>query len=242
MYKTNTFTVEIWSDIVCPFCFLGKRKFELALEQFDHKQDVEVIWRSFQLNPGVKTDTSMSVYTYLSQTKGISEAVAKQMTQQIKERGQEVGIDYNFDDTKVNNTLLAHRFLHYALEKGKQNEAKELLLSAYFEDGANVDDFGTIMNIGKTLGFDEDELRTVLTENRYNMEVLEDIELAQWFGVRGVPFFVFDRKYAVSGAQETPVFIQTLIKAHDEWKKDQDVQNLQVTDGQSCSPDDNRCD
>lgn len=241
MNKAQTLKVEIWSDIVCPFCFLGKRKFEQALEQFDHKQDIEIIWRSFQLNPGVQTDTSMPVYKYLSRTKGISEEVAKQMTQQITERGLEVGIEYKFDETTVNNTLLAHCFLHYALDQGKQNEAKELLLSVYFEKGENVDDLETIMNIGRILDFDEGELRAVLTENRYKKEVLADMELAQRFGVRGVPFFVFDRKYAVSGAQEIPVFIQTLIKAHDEWKNRLAVQTIQVTEGESCSTDNDNC-
>lgn len=241
MNKAQTLKVEIWSDIVCPFCFLGKRKFEQALEQFDHKQDIEIIWRSFQLNPGVQTDTSMSVYTYLSRTKGIPEEVAKQMTQQITERGLEVGIEYKFDETAVNNTLLVHCFLHYALDQGKQNEAKELLLSAYFEKGANVDDLETIMNVGRILDFDEGELRAVLTENRYEKEVIADMELAQRFGVRGVPFFVFDRKYAVSGAQEITAFIQTLIKAHDDWKNSLAGQTIQVTEGEGCSTDDNNC-
>lgn len=241
MNNQSVFTVEIWSDVVCPFCYLGKRKFEDALERFEFKEGVRIIWKSFQLNPGAKTDPTMSVYSYLSRTKGISEEVAKQMTAQIMQRGKEVGINYNFDSTKVNNTFMAHCFLHYALEKGKQNEAKEHLLKAYFEQGANVDDVDLILQIGCELGFDAKELKDNLENGKYEREVKDDMELAVQFGIRGVPFFVFDRKYAVSGAQESPVFLETLEKAYEEWKITHGQAVLKVKDGDSCQTDEGSC-
>jgi predicted DsbA family dithiol-disulfide isomerase len=241
MENSPAFTVEIWSDVVCPFCYLGKRKFENTLEQFESKDKVHVIWKSFQLNPGVTTDPEMSVYTYLSQAKGITESVARQMTQQIKERGEEVGINYDFDSTRVNNTYLAHCFLHFALEKNKQNEAKEKLLNAYFEKGENVDDLDLLVRLGNELGFNEQEVRGNLQSDKYRHAVKKDMELGAKFGIRGVPFFVFDRKYAVSGAQETPVFLQTLVKAFDEWMKAGSFQAISSSEGDSCSTEEGNC-
>jgi predicted DsbA family dithiol-disulfide isomerase len=233
----NKLTVEIWSDIVCPFCYLGKRKFEAALDQFSGKDHVQVVWKSFQLNPGVKTDTSMSIYTYLSNSKGISEDVARQMTAQINSRGKEVGIDYHFDETKVINTLNAHCLLHYAKEHGLQDEAKEHLLKAYFTEAKNVDDLLVLLQIGEEIGLNKEELEFALINRTFIKAVEEDIELSRRFGIGGVPFFVFDRKYAVSGAQETPIFLETLEKAFAEWRENNPEFQLEITEGQSCTPD-----
>lgn len=237
MDTTNRFTIEIWSDIVCPFCYLGKRKFEAALDQFSGKDHTQVVWKSFQLNPGVKTDTTMSIYTYLSNTKGISEDVARQMTSQISERGKSVGIDYHFNETKVINTFNAHCLLHLAKEDGVQNEVKEQLLKAYFTDGANVDDLETLVQIGIASGLDKEKIELALKNRDFAAAVEEDMALSQRFGIGGVPFFVFDRKYAVSGAQETEVFLSTLEKAFSEWRMSNPEIKLEVTEGQNCSTD-----
>jgi predicted DsbA family dithiol-disulfide isomerase len=235
--SNNKMVVEIWSDVVCPFCFLGKRKFEQALERFSFKDSIEVQWKSFQLNPVVETDPTMSVYEYLSKTKGISHDVALQMTEQIAARGKEVGIDYHFEKTKVNNTFKAHCFLHFAADKGKQNEAKEILLKAYFTQGKNVDDLQLLLDLGEQLAFNRTELEDALSGNKYLNAVNSDMELARNFGISGVPFFVFDRKYAVSGAQETTAFLQTLEKSFEEWRVNTQNQILNVVDGETCSPD-----
>ena len=237
MDTTPSLTVEIWSDVVCPFCYLGKRKFEAALDQFSGKDHIQVVWKSFQLNPGVKTDTTMSIYTYLSNTKGISEDVARQMTAQITERGKEMGINYQFDDTKVINTLNAHCLLHFAKEHGLQDEAKERLLKAYFTEGVNVDDIQILLQLGDEIGLNRDELETALQNKSYIQAVEEDMELSRRFGIGGVPFFVFDRKYAVSGSQETQVFLQTLEKSFTEWRKNNPEFKLEVTEGANCTPD-----
>ena len=234
---SNKFTVEIWSDVVCPFCYLGKRKFEAALEQFPERANVEVEWKSFQLNPGVVTDTNTSIYTYLSKTKGMTEDVARQMTAQITEKGKEVNIDYKFDDTKVINTFNAHCLLHFAKEFGKQNEAKERLLKAYFTESKNVDDHETLLQLGIEIGLDKEQLALALKNKTYAQVVEEDMELSRRFGIGGVPFFVFDRKYAVNGAQETSVFLETLKKSYAEWRFSNPEIKLEITEGQSCSPD-----
>jgi predicted DsbA family dithiol-disulfide isomerase len=234
---SNKFIVEIWSDIVCPFCYLGKRKFESAIEHFADRDHVQIQWKSFQLNPGVITDTSMTVYTYLSKTKGINEDVAKQMTEQITSRGKEVGIEYQFDETRVNNTFNAHCMLHFAQKYGKQNEAKERLLKAYFTEGINIDDRAELLKMGDELGLNREELDQALKDRSFETEVNDDIQLAQQFGISGVPFFVFDRKYAVSGAQETAVFLDTLKKSFSEWRKNNPEVQLEIIEGESCAPD-----
>jgi predicted DsbA family dithiol-disulfide isomerase len=238
---SNKLIIEIWSDIVCPFCYLGKRKFEAALEQFPQKEHIQIEWKSFQLNPGVVTDTTMSIYTYLSNTKGISEEVAKQMTAQITSRGKEVNIDYHFDETKVINTFNAHCLLHFAKEQGLQNEAKERLLKAYFTESKNVDDHETLLQLGKEIGLDREKLDQALRNGTFKKEVEADMELSQRFGIGGVPFFVFDRKYAVSGAQETAVFLETIQKSYSEWRKNNPEFQLEIIEGQSCAPD-KKCD
>lgn len=234
---SNKFIVEIWSDIVCPFCYLGKRKFEAALEHFADREHIQIQWKSFQLNPGVITDTSMSVYTYLSKTKGINEEVAKQMTEQITSRGKEVGIDYRFDETRVNNTFNAHCMLHFAKKYGKQNEAKERLLKAYFTEGINIDDRAELLKLGNELGFNPEELDQALKDRIFEAEVNADMQLAQQFGISGVPFFVFDRKYAVSGAQESVVFLDTLKKSFSEWRANNPEITMEIIEGESCTSD-----
>jgi predicted DsbA family dithiol-disulfide isomerase len=241
MDTTPVFTVEIWSDIVCPFCYLGKRKFEEALAQFESKDQVRVVWKSFQLNPGVVTDTSISVYEHLSRSKGITEDVARQMAEGMTIRAKEVGLNYNFDKAVVANTFKAHCLLHLAKEHGLQNVAKERLLKAYFIEGMNVDDLEILVKLGTEVGLNAEEIREKLASDAFRAEVEEDMDLAQRFGISGVPFFVFDRKYAVSGAQEVPVFLQTLERSYGEWKKVNPDAELKVTEGAQCKPDKN-CD
>lgn len=241
MDTTPVFTVEIWSDIVCPFCYLGKRKFEEALAQFEGKDQVRVVWKSFQLNPDVVTDTSISVYEHLSRSKGITEDVARQMAEGVTMRAKEVGLNYDFDKAVVANTFKAHCLLHLAKEHGLQNAAKERLLKVYFIEGMNVDDLDILVKLGVEVGLNADEIRDKLTSDAFRDEVEEDIDLAQRFGISGVPFFVFDRKYAVSGAQEAPVFLQTLERSYGEWKKINPDVDLKVTEGAQCKPDKN-CD
>jgi predicted DsbA family dithiol-disulfide isomerase len=235
----NKMTVEIWSDIMCPFCYLGKRKFEAALNQFPERENVSVIWKSFQLQPDLKTDTSIDIYTYLSQVKGFEPAQAKQINEHLSQSGRSVGLEYNFDKIIVANTFKAHILLHVARKHGKQIEVKESLLKAYFTDGRNVDDIPTLIEIGNSSGLKSDELYEALEEDSCIDPVREDIYEAQQLGIRGVPYFVFNKKYGVSGAQESDLFSGVLEKAFAGWKKDNPDMEPVILNGQTCSSDQN---
>ncbi|HTE27949.1 DsbA family oxidoreductase [Flavitalea sp.] len=213
--------VEIWSDVMCPFCYIGKRKFEQALAKFPAKDNIELIWKSFQLSPEIKTDPSKSIHQFLAEHKGMSLEQARQMNDQVTQMAAIVGLVYNFDKSVVANSFNAHRFAHFAKANGKQNAAEEILFRSYFTNGKNIDDYATLVQLGTDIGLNAEDLSKALETGRYADEVRKDILEAQQIGVRGVPFFVFDRKYAVSGAQETSTFLQALESAYQEWNKDQ---------------------
>jgi predicted DsbA family dithiol-disulfide isomerase len=232
----NKMKVEIWSDVMCPFCYIGKRKFEAALTQFPDKQNVELIWKSFQLAPDMKTDSSKNINQYLAIHKGIALQEAKAMNDRVTQMAAKVGLVYNFYKAIVANSFNAHRFSHFAKQNNKQDEAEEQLFKAYFTDGKNTDDFTTLIQLASEIGLDTTALKTALETNMYAEEVKADIYEALQVGVRGVPFFVFDRKYAVSGAQETQVFLQTLEKSYTEWRKEHPLTTLDITEGKTCIP------
>ncbi len=214
----HTIQVEIWSDIMCPFCYIGKRKFEAALSQFDGKDDVEIIWKSYQLSPDMVTDSSKNINQYLSEHKGISIQETERMNAYVTNMAAKEGLTYNFDKTVVANSFKAHQFAHFAKEYGKQDEAEEKLFQAYFTEGKNMDDDTVLIQMAAELGLNTTALKAALENGTYADEVLADIKEAEDIGVRGVPFFVFDRKYAVSGAQDSKVFLQTMEKAQEERK------------------------
>lgn len=235
--STKKMQVEIWSDVMCPFCYIGKRRFEKALQQIPGKDNIEIIWKSYQLSPDMQTDPSKNINQYLSEHKGISQEHAEQMNDQVTRMAAGEGLVYNFDKAIVANSMNAHRFSHFAKQYGKQNEAEELLFRAYFTDGKNTDDLNTLIELGHEIGLDPVKLKSVLESKQYTDEVRADILEAQQIGVRGVPFFVFDRKYAVSGAQESHAFSQVLEKSFAEWKEEYPDSEIQVNDGAVCKPD-----
>lgn len=202
--------IEIWSDIACPFCYMGKRKFDLALAQFEGREDVQIEWKSFLLNPEIKTDPNRSIFQYLSEIKGFPEGQARQMMNQITDSGSAIGLDYNFDQVVLANTIKAHQLLHEARIQGFQHEMEERLFEAHFVEGKNIDDVNILVNLASEVGMNTTSLDVKILSGQYTTELEADIELAQQFGVRGVPFFVFDRKYAVSGAQEPETFLKTM--------------------------------
>ena len=231
--------VEIWSDIMCPFCYIGKRKFENALSQFADKEDIKVIWKSYQLSPNHVTDLTLNNYQYLANHKGISIEEAKQMSDYVADRAVEVGLKYDFDKVILANSFKAHCLSHLAKKHGFQNEIEEVLFRAYFTEGKNIDDNATLMQLGIEIGLDENEISNVLENGIYGDEVRKDIYEAQQVGVRGVPFFVFDRKYAVSGAQESATFLKTIEKSHSEWRIENPKAKLEVLVGEVCDIDGN---
>jgi len=229
--------VEIWSDVMCPFCYIGKRRFEDALQNSGHKDDIEIEWKSFQLNPNMKTDPSVNIDQYLARVKGWSLEQAKEMNAHVTGMAAEAGLTYNFDRAIVANSFNAHRFTHLAKKYGLGNAAEEQLFKAYFTDGKNTDDIPTLIELGTAIGLDAAEVKQTLESDAFADEVKHDIYEAQQLGISGVPFFVMNRKYGVSGAQAVPVFEQTIEKAFGEWQKESP--KLDIIEGESCGPDGN---
>lgn len=230
--------VQIWSDVMCPFCYIGKRRFEEALAAFEHKDKVEIEWKSFQLNPTLKTNTSTSIHQYLADVKGWNLDYAKQLNQQVTEMAAQVGLTYNFDEAVVANSFNAHRFSHLAKKYNQGDAAEEQLFKAYFTNGKNIDDVDTLAGLGAEIGIDSNEVKETLSTNTYADEVHHDMYEAEQLGIRGVPFFVMNNHYAVSGAQATEVFLNTIVSAYAEFSQQQ-AQGLEITEGPSCDVDGN---
>jgi predicted DsbA family dithiol-disulfide isomerase len=209
--------VEIWSDYVCPFCYIGKRRFQSALEQFANKKDIEVVFKSFELDPHAKRDGNPNVYEMLAAKYGMSKEQAVANTNNIAMQAKSVGLDFHFDRSIQTNTFDAHRLAHFAASKGKLSEMTERLLKAHFTDGLHVGDPNTLADLAAEIGLDREAAAQMLAdENQFAKEVRADEQEAGRLGVRGVPFFVINRKYAISGAQPTQLFLETLQKAWDE--------------------------
>ncbi len=235
--------VEIWSDIMCPFCYIGKRHFESALKTFDNSGNIDIEWKSFQLDPTIPEDISAdtTVYGYLAERKGVSVEQATQMHEGVMQMAQAAGLTYNFDIAKVANSMNAHRMIQMAKSKGLGDAAEEKLFQSYFTDGRNFGDTNEIVKMGLEIGLTEEEVMESLSNDDYAYKVKQDIQEGEKLGVRGVPFFVFDRKYGISGAQPIEAFSQTLEQSFAEWSKENPVQKLEIIDGQVCTTDGN-CD
>jgi predicted DsbA family dithiol-disulfide isomerase len=208
--------VEIWSDIACPFCYIGKRRFENALAKFPQRAQVEVVWKSYQLDPYFKPVLGQNIHQMLAEKKGWTEEHAKQLNQQVVTMAKEEGLNYNLDSIIPANTLNAHRLIHLAAKHGLQNEAKERLLSAYFTEGRNLNSKDVLGELAVEIGLSFDEVETLLNGKEFAEEVSKDGHEGAAVGVRGVPFFVFDRKYAISGAQPEHLFLETMEKVVEE--------------------------
>ena len=205
--------INIWSDVRCPFCYIGKRKFEMALEMFPHKDKVNVSWQSFELDPNLETRTDVNAIDYISNVKGISREDAEGMHLHVTQVAKEVGLDFNFDKAILANSLNAHRLMHLAKISQLSGELKEVLFRAYFTDGKDLNDLETLKTLALEVGLKKVEIEDVLNSNQYEEEVLKDQKEADAIGINGVPFFIFDYKYAVSGAQSVETFLRTIEKA-----------------------------
>jgi predicted DsbA family dithiol-disulfide isomerase len=210
--------VEIWSDIACPFCYIGKRRFEAALGQFEHKQDIEVIYRSFELDPNAQRDLNQDVHDMLASKYGMTRERAKAMNADVTGQAETLGLTYNLDTMILTNTFDAHRLTHFAARYGLMHEMTELLFKAYFTDSKHVGDHETLTALAAEVGLDAAEAAKVLAGDEYTKEVRADQQEAVRLGIRGVPFFVINSKYAISGAQPSEVFLDALHKAWEENK------------------------
>lgn len=232
--------IEIWSDVVCPFCYIGKRKLEKALDKFPLKDQVEIEWKSFQLNPEEKTNPSINTLEHLAQSKGWSMDQTREITSNVVEMAKEQGLEFDFEKAKVANTKNAHRLIHFSKQQGKGGEMKERLLKAYFSDGENVDDPNTLIKLGAEIGLNESEIKSMLASNQFDDAVDQDIYESRLIGVRGVPFFVLDRKFGISGAQPDEVFEETIEKAWSEFAKNNSIFEVKSAEnGESCDVDGN---
>ena len=228
--------IEIWSDVVCPWCYIGKRRIENALAAFGHEDEVEVHWRSFQLDPGAPTEPTEGTASMLARKYGQSPEGAKQMQDRVEAVAAEEGLVYRLAETLHLNTVDAHRVIHLAHQQGGielQGRVKEALLEAYFTHARNVADHRVLREVAVATGLDPARVDEVLGSREFEQEVWADIEQAQAYGASGVPFFVIDQKYGVSGAQPTEVFTQVIEKAWSEAHPRIEV----LATGEECGPD-----
>ena len=206
--------VDIWSDVQCPWCFIGKRKFEDALKQFD--QPVEVEFHSFLLNPEAEVDFPGTTAEYLSQKMGASPEQIAQMQNRLLGIASAVGLNYDLENQIQTNTTKAHELLHFAKTVGKQVQLKERLMAAHFEEARHVGRIDDLVDLASEVGIDPVAAREALESGRYHDAVEADIAQARTYGITGVPFFVIDGKYGLSGAQESSTFVEVLQKAASE--------------------------
>ncbi len=228
--------IEIWSDVMCPFCYIGKKNLETALAQFPEHEKIRIEWKSYQLDPTIPENVNDSYVGYLSKKRNVSEEQGNQMLETVTESAKQVGLDYHFDKTIMTSSFKAHCLIQFAKTKGKGAEMEERLFKAFFTEGKNVSDIDVLTNLGKEIGLDKTEISTAFTDDIYAYAVKNDINEAMDIGVTGVPFFVFDRKYAISGAQPSQAFLDTLNKSFGEWSE-KNKSNLEILNGQSCTID-----
>jgi predicted DsbA family dithiol-disulfide isomerase len=226
--------VEIWSDVICPFCYIGKRKLEAALAAWPQRDRVEVTWKSFQLAPDTRTDPTRNSLQNLAEKKGWTLEYTRQALADVTNRARAAGLAFNYDQTKVANTFDAHRLAHFAATRGKGDEMEERLFKAYFVEGRNVGDHEVLTALAVEAGLPEADAQTMLRSQQFAADVRRDIDEAARFGINAVPCFVLDRKYAVSGAQDSSVLLQALQQSLSEWEAASGLAPVPVSPGSVC--------
>lgn len=205
--------IEVWSDVACPWCYIGKRRLEAALARFDHRDEVTVTWRAFELDPSAPAERPGAYVDLLAGKYGTSRQQAQVMIDTMRDTARGEGLDFRFDRSRPGNTFDAHRLIHLAGERGVQDAVKERLLAAYLTEGASVADQATLVRLAGEAGLDPREVETVLASGAYAGEVRAEEAEAMELGISGVPFFVIDRRFAVPGAQSPDVLLATLERA-----------------------------
>ena len=236
----NKLKVQIWSDIMCPFCYIGKRRIEEALQNFEHKENVEIEWKSYQLDASFVASPEDNMVEHLEEKYRKDSDWAQNMLDNMTENAKAAGLDFHFEKAVLANSFNAHRLLHLAKKYNLANDLEELLFKAYLTEGKNVNDLDTLSKLGIEVGLDAEAIAQVLNSDTYGAEVQQDQEEANAIGVQGVPFFVLDNKYAISGAQPATAFLETLEKVWQEGKFESKVTLLNTTTANSC--DINGCD
>jgi predicted DsbA family dithiol-disulfide isomerase len=224
--------VEIWSDVVCPWCYVGKRRFEAALDRFAHRDDVDVIWRSFELDPSAPQLRTDNLTEHLAAKYDVTVADAQAMQDRMTAAAAAEGLTFHFDQARSGNTFDAHRLLHFAADLNRQGALEETLLRAYFTDGAAIGDRLTLVRLAVDAGLDGDEATATLHSAAYADAVRSDEREAAALGIRAVPFFVVDRTYGVSGAQSPDVVLEVLQQA---WVNSRSLTSVGVSGAHDCS-------
>lgn len=210
---TEKIKIEVWSDITCPFCYLGKKKLEKAISELKGEDNIEIIYRSFMLDPNFPKNTSMTSLQYLSKHKNIPLEAMQQMVNQLKLQGNNYDINFEFGKSLTFNTFDTHRLIQWAKNYNLSAELKQALLTAYFTDGIDLSKDTNLLKVTETVGLNIEEAKAVLHSDKYSNEVINDIQKAQNIGIRGVPFFLINDKEAISGAQDDTVFKNVLSSA-----------------------------
>ena len=228
--------VDIWSDIACPWCFIGKRRFEKALAAFPHRDQVTVTWHSYQLDPTIPERYDGSELDYLAKVKQMDPTQVRRMLDQVTSTAATEGLEYDFNGLVVANSFAAHELLHLAKERGVAGTVKEALLSAHFEKGRDIGDRQVLVAIGASAGLDATEVNAALDSHRYRDAVHQDIRQARSLGIQGVPFFVIENRWGISGAQPSELFSQALDQA---WRESNPLVMVQPDgdDTVACGPD-----
>jgi predicted DsbA family dithiol-disulfide isomerase len=228
--------VEVFSDVVCPWCAIGKRRLEVALERFAHRDEVEVIWRAFELDPGAPALTDGDLASHLASKYAMTREQSLASLERLEAAAAEEGLEFHFDRARRANTFDAHRLLHHALEVGRQDALKERLFLAYFRDGEAISDHETLVRLAEESGLDAPKAKEILGSGRYADEVRADEADARALGITGVPFFVIDRHFGISGAQSP----ESILNVLDEGWADTHS-GLVVSTDSSTSCDDESC-
>jgi predicted DsbA family dithiol-disulfide isomerase len=226
--------IEIWSDVACPWCYIGKRRFEAALAEFPHRDSVDVHWRSYQLDPTLPEHYDGTELDYLSTRKGLAPQQVRQMFDHVAAQARSEGLNYDFDNVVVANSFTAHRLIHLAAAHGAQDAAKERLLSDHFEHGKDIGNQEYLTALGEDLGLDAAEVAELFSTDKYADDVRFDFEEGRSLGISGVPFFVIDRKFGLSGAQPAGTFTAALNQA---WQEANPLVLVNSGEGEACGPD-----
>ena len=227
--------IDVWSDIACPWCYVGKRRLEAALAKFPHRDEVEVVWRAFELDPSAPPErpSDVSYAARLAKKYGSSVNEAEGMITRMTDVAAGDGLDFHFEKIRSGNTFDAHRVLHLAAERGKQDAVKERYLLAYMTEGEPIGDPDTLVRLAAEAGLETEEVRAMLASDMYAREVREDEDEARQLGISGVPFFVLGGKLAVSGAQPAELLLRALAQA---WR-DVEAKPAVFAEGAVCGPD-----
>jgi len=219
--------IEIWSDFSCPFCYIGKKRFEQALSKFNHADEVDVVYKAYQLNPMAEKTMEGNAYEAFAKSHHMTLDEAKNRLDGITQNAKTVGLDYRYDLMQMTNSYDAHRLAKWANQFALEAKLTDRLMKAYFTEGYNLAEIDTLVQLATEVGLKGDEARKILVDNQYSSDVRNEINEAKRIGVQGVPFFVVNRKYGISGAQQEEYFLAALEQI---WEEDHPLETLHDED------------